>query len=611
MHITGIHFPKGKALTSEVERRIHEYASLHSSNRADFYSNNASCLIILSKAALRVVSSSSISIAMAGNLFRDNSENLSDMEYVLERYKSEGIESLKSLNGSFSVAVLDERTDKLHLVSDRMCSQPLYYYRDEQKIVFSTTIGAIMATCFVEPKFNYDFLPSYLQTRERYGIGYQQFFKDVYMLPAASILTFSRDGFSIDTYWKPSFDRPSVFNPDNHFGVFKEMLKKSIKQCTAGKKDIGLFVSGGLDSRYIAACVKELGIQATAFSFGTKNGLQYKIIRRLMERLGLEYHFFELDGDFIHELANDIVRKGDGSMRVRDCHFIGQLERIKNDFDIDVMLTGHFGGELFGQMLPKTRFGIVPPQAITIDSLVEKYADSTPLDLLLTDNTLEKISENSLDPVGRYFRTHAEGYTPAELADLYEFEERCRCYVLQLYRFIDWYFDVRRPFMNNELIDFAMNLPYEMRARETFYQKGLNYCFPQLSDIMWEHGLCPPDSPGWKLVKKWAWETGLKVLSRALEKVSRGRASLYKLKFFASDYRPYANWLREPANEKFVRELLLTGETLCFDIFRQEFITKTIEKHMSGKEDNDLIVCDLINFELMLRLHFNEFPKKK
>jgi hypothetical protein len=144
-----------------------------------------------------------------------------------------------------------------------------------------------------------------------------------------------------------------------------------------------------------------------------------------------------------------------------------------------------------------------------------------------------------------------------------------------------------------------------MRAGQTFYQKAMNYCFPDLSDIIWEHGLCTPDSPGWKLKLKWAKQKGINVASKTVQRLSKGKYSGYRTKLFLSDYRPYGNWLREKENEKFIRNLLLDKKTLGRGIFKKELIEQTIDTHMSGKRNNDLMICDMINFELMMRDFFD------
>lgn len=553
----------------------------------------------------QIINKNNIIVSLAGNLiYSDLNESIKE-EYIFQSYLNKKIKALKYLNGSFSISLLDNNLDTLYLISDRLSSQPIYYYKDDDKIIFSSTIKAILASGFVNPDFNYNVLPSYIQTYERYIIGNETFFKNIYMQPAASILTFSKGNFNIEKYWKPSFHRPQDFNPVDHFNIFKEMFKNSIRECIQDNKNIGFLVSGGLDSRYLAACIKELGIDATAFSFDVKNGLQEKIVKKLMSRLGIKYHFYELNGNFIRNLAKDIVHNGDGSMRLRDCHFIGSLEHIKKNFDIDIMLTGHFGGELFGQVLPKTRFGIIPTDKLTVDLLINLYENKESLTECLTKEILESIEESRIDKVTKYFNEHIMNYAPSELADLYEFEEISRRHVLQLFHFIDWYFDVRRPFMNNDLIDFAINLPYEMRARQTFYQRALNYCFPELSDIISEHGLCPPDSPVWKLGPKMIWEKGLQIMDSMIGRVSIGKSSLYKTKLFSADYRSYAYWLRETENERYIRDLLFDERCLNRGIFKEDFIKKSIEDHMTGKKDNNIWICDLINFELMMKEFFD------
>ena len=61
----------------------------------------------------------------------------------------------------------------------------------------------------------------------------------------------------------------------------------------------------------------------------------------------------------------------------------------------------------------------------------------------------------------------------------------------------------------------------------------------------------------------------------------------------------------ETKNRKFVRKLLFDEKCLDRGIFKKDFIKKTIEDHMIGKKDNNVWICDLINFELMMREFFD------
>lgn len=547
-------------------------------------------------------------IAVAGDLIRQNKDAVTDEEYLYERYRDGGINALASLNGSFAVAVFDGNAGTLHLVSDRMCSQPLYYYSNESSFIFGTTIAPALSLGGATPRFNSRMLPLYLKTPERYLVGEQTLFQGVYMVPPATTLTFSQAGLRRSTYWRPSFHQAPKTPPEESALLLKRSLKSSIQAYVGSAKRIGLFLSGGMDSRWLAGCVAELGIPVKAFCFGLKNGLQDTIARKVANRLGIDYHFYESTGDFIRELAPQAVSRGDGSMRIRDCHFLGSLRQLRHEHDLDLVLCGHFGGELFGQMLPSQRAVAWADETTPIPNLISSlrsYTDAAPLSALLTDAVLARLDRDYESLLNEYSSNAPKATSPHQLIDFYEITERSRRYVCQLFRFIDWFLPVKRPFLNNDLMELALSLSSEERIDQSFYRWALCQSFPKLKDIIYEHSFCSLDAPPFELFTRKVLRKGLQFINRATETISAGTFSLRKNSIFLSDYRPYAMWLRQSMTQEFVKNILLDKRCITRDIFRQDFINSVVADHMSGRRDNNVWVCDLLNFELMQRQFFD------
>ena len=119
------------------------------------------------------------------------------------------------------------------------------------------------------------------------------------------------------------------------------------------EKRIGIFLSGGLDSRLLAGYAKKIAdktdIELISFTFGTKGGWQEKIAKKIAKRLNIENKFFEIPANSIANFAEEVVYKGDGDIRIRDTHFISQLNKVRNE--VDTVLVGLFCSELYGETL--------------------------------------------------------------------------------------------------------------------------------------------------------------------------------------------------------------------------------------------------------------------
>ena len=68
----------------------------------------------------------------------------SDTEVLLRLYELDGISFLNKLNGMFSIAIYDDRFEKLILARDRIGVKPLFYFREGNNITFASEIKSIL-----------------------------------------------------------------------------------------------------------------------------------------------------------------------------------------------------------------------------------------------------------------------------------------------------------------------------------------------------------------------------------------------------------------------------------------------------------------------------------
>jgi len=155
--------------------------------------------------------------------------------------------------------------------------------------------------------------------------------------------------------------------------------------------------------------------------------------------------------------------------------------------------------------------------------------------------------------------------------------------------------------LDNDLVEFfAFRLPFYLRLNERFLQKALDYCFPSLSDIPWEHTGVPPNSHPLKVFVGKAMRFAKDKIGMTVERLSKGGVILAPC-----DYRGYDKWLRT-GSKAYALEILLDPRTLRRGFFRQCYIQKILEEHINYKENHDQLICDLINLELLNRIFFEE-----
>jgi len=527
-----------------------------------------------------------------------------ETSFFISLYKAKGLEFVKHINGLFNLAINDEKKGRIILVNDRFGFYPLYYALSDGTFAFASEAKFVLKATNVTPKIDKRAVSEFFTFS--FLLGDKTFFEGVRLMKPASIMVFHKAENKIETkqYWDFSIPERRFNVQDNLFKEFRRLMEKAIERSIRGSKKVGVFLSGGLDSRAIAAFASKSGAEVVAFSFGPKDSFEQKIAMQVAKRLNIRIIVREIPSDFIAKYAEEIVYRGDGLIRIRDCHFIALLDEVKSM--VDVVLLGTFGGELFGSKVTKNLMNLKSKEEI-ISYLFKKNAIGIQLNEY--QKVFEKNFENEKSRLLERFKGTFDQIpfdNPEDVVEYWEYRNRQVRYIFQSFQYLNWFLETRHPFLDTDLVEFfAFKLPFNMRIYERFLQKAINYCFPSLSDIPWERTGTPLDPDPLTI---WFGRGKLFLKSQIgliLEKVSKG-----KIKMAPHDYRLYNQWLRAGSKD-YVTKLLLDRRTLNRGFLKPNYIKQVLQEHMYYQRNHDQLLCDLINFELLNRTFFESFKRQE
>ena len=129
-----------------------------------------------------------------GHIFKTNT----DSETIVHLYEDEGIGLVSKLNGMFAFALWDARQRLLYLARDRLGIKPLYYSWNGTTLAFASEIKALLADGGVRAALDLDAFVELVTFQNI--ISERSLFRDVLLVPPASILKLSEDGLSRETY---------------------------------------------------------------------------------------------------------------------------------------------------------------------------------------------------------------------------------------------------------------------------------------------------------------------------------------------------------------------------------------------------------------------------
>ena len=512
----------------------------------------------------------------------------SDTQYIIDLYAKEELNFTKYLNGLFNAVIYDIRRNKIVIANDRYGFHPLFYYIDDEKCVFASKATSVLKSAMIQPQID-DIAVAELFIL-KHTLKDKTLFQRINLFKPATTFVYDVNKKTYNSYQYWDF-MPKVKTSDMSelFPAFKKLVQKSVEKRVQDKNEIGVLLSGGLDSRLIAGFAARTNVDVITFTFGHKNCRQKIIAKRVAERLGVENIFYEIPSDFISKYAEDIVYNGDGLIRIRDCHFISLLEEVRKK--VSTVLMGTFDSMFRGSAWIEN----VKNREDLINHIIQKTGDLSGYEAVFSTefikNTKFKMLQNMKEIVDDIpFGTMSD----IERYWSYRYYNRS---LFHTFQYINWYLETRHPYLDKELVDyFAYKLPFEFIKYASFYKRALDYCFPHLSDIPYERTMLPPSShPYIERVGR-----GILLVNTMMESLL-DRLTKNRFSSALSGYRRYDKWLRTGSKE-FTLNTLVNSKTIERDLFKIESIRNIVNNHMEHKKNNDQLICDLINLELFNRL---------
>jgi asparagine synthase (glutamine-hydrolysing) len=539
----------------------------------------------------------------------------SDTEVLLAAFAEWGEECLSRLNGMFAFAVWDQEERALTLVRDHVGIKPLYYATvresNREYFIFGSEIKAILATGLVERVVNLEALNQFLTflwTPHPHTL-----FAGIEKLPPAHVLTVKGHDVSLRQWWDVSYDQIEHGRSEAWWQErVLETLDRVVRMEMVADVPLGSFLSGGIDSSAIVAMMKNHanGLPVSTYTIGIKaEDLRYDIIpddvrwaRRVNRDLQTENHEIMLEPD-VTKLLPKLVYHMDEPVAdpaIITSYLVSQAARET----LRVLLSGVGGDEIFAGyprlLAMKVAEGLRPIPRSLRQPLMKFIGDTLPGGLpgKLTAplRNAKKFSRSaSLDFEDRYLG-YGTYFTDAAKANLYTEEIR------EAVRDMDAYAEHHRYFSRQQHADPLNQLLYVdlktflpclnlMYTDKTSMAANLEVRVPFLNrEMIGLAARMPTDLKLRGLKRKY-------ILKRALEKLLPHDVVWRKKAGFGA---PIRSWLRG-ALRPLVEDLLSEETVTRRGLFQPAEVRRVIDANLSGREDYNLQVFQLLSLELWQR----------
>jgi asparagine synthase (glutamine-hydrolysing) len=217
-----------------------------------------------------------------------------DTELILQLYETHDVKLPDLLEGAFGLAIWDGRLRRLLVANDRFGLIPHYYAHFDGKFIFAPRVVAILQDAAFPRKLNLDALAEFIRFQRL--LGNKTYWEGLQLLPYGSVLIFEPDSdhLSVSHYW--DFDQTPAWPVGATFDEAVEetarLLRAAIKQSISGKHHIGVYLSGGLDSRTILGFASQMCKVPPSITYGHPNSTDVIYAKRVAKRLGSHNYYF-------------------------------------------------------------------------------------------------------------------------------------------------------------------------------------------------------------------------------------------------------------------------------------------------------------------------------
>jgi len=173
----------------------------------------------------------------------------SDTEVILKAYGQYGQNCPAHLDGMFAFAIWDDRNQELFLARDRFGEKPLFYALDGDVLIFASEIKAILATGRVGAKLDPVSLDNYLALL--YVPPWRTIYAGIRTLEPGFSALYKNGRLTQNRYWQIR-RQPLRISRDEAAESIRDMLAQSVRSRLVADVEVGVLLSGGVDSSIVA-----------------------------------------------------------------------------------------------------------------------------------------------------------------------------------------------------------------------------------------------------------------------------------------------------------------------------------------------------------------------
>jgi len=303
-----------------------------------------------------------------------------DAEVIVHSYEEDGLSCVRRFNGMFAFALWDQKNKRLVLARDSVGIKPLYYGIHEGSLLFASELKAILQNEEIRPSL--DLAAAYDHLNLRFTPYDRTLLTGIRRLMPGDVAIVSGRPTTIQVYSMRVVPPPFPSSLPIGSAELRGLLSESVSSHMISDVEVGVFLSGGIDSSTIAALAQQESrdkVKTFCMGFGDETD-ELDDARHVAEFLGSDHKEIILEPHPTKDFAK-IIWHADAPKRNLWPYY---LSKFASRY-VKVALSGLGADELFGGYLWRYRkFArlLGADHNATIQAKCETYLSSYAMDLL-------------------------------------------------------------------------------------------------------------------------------------------------------------------------------------------------------------------------------------
>lgn len=525
-----------------------------------------------------------------------------DSEVVLHAMIEWGEKALNKFNGMFAFALWDNVERTMFIARDRYGTKPLYYSHQNNVFLFGSEIKAILAHNDISSQMNKAGLLEYCT--------FQNFFTDntlfegVQIFPAGTYFKIKSGNTKMEKpqqYWDFHFQEPENPKSDQEYvEELEHLFRQAVTRQLVSDVDVGAFLSGGMDSGAITAVASsQLDYMRTftcGFDLNSASGMELAFDER--EKAEYMSYLFKTEHYEMVLKAGDMERCLPKLAWHLEEPRVGQsypnyyAAHLTSKFN-KVVLSGAGGDELFGGYPWRYYRAVVNDN---FEDYIDKYYQFW--QRLIPNKQIKQVLAPIWDDVKHIstrdifrdvFKDHSDTLTSPEDYVNHSLYFEAKTFLHGLLVVDDKLtmahgVESRVPFLDNDLVDFAMRVPTHLKLGN-------------LKEVIAFDENTPTHKKNAYFNKT---KDGKLILRKATSSFIPDEITSRAKQGFSA---PDASWFRGESID-YVKSIIDSNNSRIYDFMDPKSVRNLVNEHLEGKQNRRLLIWSLLNIELCIKQFF-------